>query len=752
MHQPIRWHEWGEEAFSTARRENKPMLLDIGAVWCHWCHVMDRESYDDAEVAAIVNEHFIAMKVDRDERPDIDSRYQAAVSAVSGQGGWPLTAFLTPDGKPFYGGTYFPPTDGYGRPSFKRVLLSIASAYKEKNDDVIEQAKMVESAIAQAESFAGRDGNISSSIVDAIQQSAFSMFDAENGGFGSAPKFPHPSVLDLLIERYAHERYAHEKYAHDVNHPSSANDPKALDNLILTTLNRMANGGVYDQLAGGFHRYSVDARWVVPHFEKMCYDNSELLKNYVHAYQATGSEFFAEVARDIVRWMDEWLSDREHGGFYASQDADISMDDDGDYFTWTLAEAQAVLTKEEAEAAALRYDINEIGEMHHNPAKNVLYVRASIEEIARRMNLDNHKVHELLESAKKKMYAARLLRPTTFVDKTVYVGWNSMCVSAYLKAAQVLRLESAKHFALRSLDRLLAEAWVAKTSVSDTSTGAAKDSNGDKGADSTQSGPVTSTRLLHVVAYSDPNAGRRDVPGLLEDYAATALACLDAYEATADLCYFKFAQAIGNAMIARFYDQTSGGFYDAEPAADGKSLGVLATRRKPLQDSPTPAGNPMAAIALLRLHHYTGDDAYREQAELTLEAFAGVAEQLGIFAATYGIALLHWLEEPVQVVIIAADESEDTNDADANAAAKQAAQNLYAAATNTFAFNKSVIQLKASHAVAKNLPPTLAATIPNLPHLKAGASFAVLCSGFACQPPISDETELLNALRTAAKN
>jgi uncharacterized protein YyaL (SSP411 family) len=389
MHQPVQWHEWSEDAFASAQRENKPMLLDIGAVWCHWCHVMDRESYEDPEVAAIVNEHFIAVKVDRDERPDIDSRYQAAVSAVSGQGGWPLTAFLTPDGRPFYGGTYFPPSDGYGRPSFKRVLLSIANAYKEKNGDVIEQAKMLESTIAQAESFAGRSGRVSASIITTIQESAFKMFDAQHGGFGQAPKFPHPSALDLLIERYARTEDA------------------TLRNVIVTTLEHMANGGVYDQLAGGFHRYSVDERWVVPHFEKMCYDNSELLKNYVHAYQATGSELFANVARDIIRWMDEWLSDRQRGGFYASQDADISMDDDGDYFTWTLAEGRTVLTEEEMQVAALHYDINEVGEMHHNPAKNVLYVRAPIDEIARRMNLNVERVKEILDSAKKKMYAAR---------------------------------------------------------------------------------------------------------------------------------------------------------------------------------------------------------------------------------------------------------------------------------------------------------------------------------------------------------
>jgi uncharacterized protein YyaL (SSP411 family) len=732
MHQPIQWHEWGAEAFAEAQSANKPMLLDIGAVWCHWCHVMDRESYDDAEIAAIVNQHFIAVKVDRDERPDIDSRYQAAIQAVSGQGGWPLTAFLTPDGKPFYGGTYFPPSDGYGRPSFRRVLLSIANAYAEKHGDVVDQAKMVESAIAQSESFAGKSGRVSAGVMAAIETSALRMFDPQHGGFGQAPKFPHPSALDLLIERYAKTSGASLRgtlrlrsgQAPEGGRPQMnlADADIQLRHVIVTTLEHMARGGVYDQLAGGFHRYSVDERWVVPHFEKMCYDNSELLKNYVHAYQATGEKFFADVARDIIRWMDEWLSDRERGGFYASQDADISMDDDGDYFTWTLDEARAVLTEEEAQVAALHYDINEVGEMHHNPAKNVLYVRASVEEIARRMNLTSDRVTELLASAKKKMYAARLQRPTPYVDKTVYVGWNSLCVSAYLEAAKVLNLGDARRFALRSLDRVLAEAW---TGESDNNLGAA---GGNARA--------TQAMLLHVVAYSDPAAPHREVPGLLEDYAFTALACLDAYEATAALSYFKFARAIADAMIARFYDATSGGFFDSEAVADGKSLGVLATRRKPLQDSPTPAGNPMAAIVLLRMHHYTGDGGYRDKAELTLEAFAGVAEQFGIFAATYGIAVVHLLENPVQVAVIAEDGDED------------AAGELYAEAVAPFAFNKSTLRLAANQAIAANLPPALAATIPNLPDKGLRKSFAVLCSGSACQPPVANAAELRRALET----
>ena len=705
MHQPIQWHEWGDEAFAAAQRANKPMLLDIGAVWCHWCHVMDRESYDDPEIAAIVNQHFIAVKVDRDERPDIDSRYQVAVQAVSGQGGWPLTAFLTPDGKPFYGGTYFPPGDGYGRPSFRRVLLSIANAYAEKHGDVVEQAKMVENAIAQSESFAGRGGSrISESAITAIEESAIKMFDPQHGGFGQAPKFPHPSALDLLIERYARRAGRAD-----------------LRNLIVTTLQNMAHGGVYDQLAGGFHRYSVDERWIVPHFEKMSYDNSELLKNYVHGYQATGNEFFAGTARDIIRWMDEWLSDREHGGFYASQDADYSMDDDGDYFTWTLDEARAVLTEEEGQVAALHYDINEIGEMHHNPAKNVLFVRAPVDEITRRMNLSVERVSDLLVSAKKKMLAARLRRPTPYVDKTVYVGWNALCVSAYLEAAKVLDLPEARRFALRSLDRVLAEAWKAP-SQSGTNPG---------------DGPRALHELLHVVAYSDPKAEHREIPGMLDDYAFTALACLDAYEATADLSYFNFARAIADAMIARFFDATSGGFFDCEPPPDGVGRGVLATRRKPLQDTPTPAGNPMAAIALVRLHHYTGESSYREMAEQTLETFAGVAPQFGIFAATYGIAVIRFLEAPVQAVVIADNPSD-----------RQAAE-LYAVAVAPFAFNKSSLRLIASQAVAENLPPALASTIPNLPQLRSGKAMAVLCSGTSCQPPTESADALKAALQTA---
>lgn len=686
MHQPIYWHEWGPEAFATATKENKPVLLDIGAVWCHWCHVMDRESYESPEIAAIINQHFIAIKVDRDERPDVDSRYQTAVQAISGQGGWPLTAFLTPEGKPFFAGTYFPPQDYQGRPSFRRVLLTLAQAYQERHGEVLESAESVMGAISQAEGFAGKSGSLKAEMIDSMVESAVKLFDPEHGGFGSAPKFPHPSGMDLLMQRAA----------------ETGNEQ--LLTVITTSLEKMAQGGVYDQLAGGFHRYSVDEHWIVPHFEKMSYDNSELLKNYVHGYQLTGNEFFAFVARDMVRWMDEWLTDQEHGGFYASQDADVSLEDDGDYFTWTLDEAEAALSDDELQVAMLYYDIGEVGEMHHNPAKNVLYLRASVAEIAGRLKKSAEEVQALLDSAKKKLYAVRLKRPTPFVDKTVYVSWNALCVSAYLQAARVLPLESARRFALRSLDRVLGHGW------------------------QQQSG------LRHVIAYSDPAAATRHVPGVLEDYAFMVIACLDAYEASADLSYFHFAEKIAEAMTARFHDAREGGFFDmasGPDVGDGLVLGALAARRKPLQDSPTPAGNPAAAIGLLRLHAYTNNARYRDLAEGTLKAFAGIATHYGLFASTYGLALNMYLQPHTQVVVTGTGEK---------------ALQLEAAALMPLSLNKTVLHLRAEKVVPQMLPPALAETIPNMPAVREGKSVAVVCSGFTCQPPISEPAELEKAL------
>jgi len=404
-HQPVDWHEWGDEAFQKAGAEGKPILLDIGAVWCHWCHVIDRESYENPDIAAMINQLYIPVKVDRDERPDVDSRYQAAVSAISGQGGWPLTAFLTPDGKPFFGGTYFPPEDAMGRPGFKRILLGVAEAFRNRRPEVDDSARALEQAVAKAEIHHGARGSFDAAVVDAVVASSLQLFDEQHGGFGTAPKFPHASAADMLLERYQATR--NQKLLHVAQH----------------TLDGMALGGVYDQLAGGFHRYSVDERWCVPHFEKMTYDNSELLKNFLHGYQVTGKPLYRETAEGIIAWVGEVLSDPGRGGFFASQDADQTLDDDGDYFTWTLAEVRDVLSPEESRAVEIYYDVLPRGEMHHNPEKNVLWVTGDTETLAKAMKLDETGARLLLARAKGKMLdARRRRRPVPAVDDTLYVA------------------------------------------------------------------------------------------------------------------------------------------------------------------------------------------------------------------------------------------------------------------------------------------------------------------------------------------
>ncbi len=698
-HQPIDWHEWGDAAFERAKAEDKPILLDIGAVWCHWCHVIDRESYENVEIAKIINEHFVPVKVDRDERPDVDSRYQSAISAISGQGGWPLTGFLLSDGKPFFGGTYFPPDDQMGRPGFRRVLLAVADSYRNRRAELERAAHSLSDAVAQAEVFTGARADFDLGVVDAQIKSITQLFDIKNGGFGRAPKFPHASAIDLLLERYQQTKEKH------------------LLVMAETTLEKMARGGVYDQLAGGFHRYSVDERWLVPHFEKMSYDNSELLKNYLHVSRFTLSDmeedpartewsgypkfsFFQEVAERIILWVNMVLSDQENGGFYASQDADYSLDDDGDYFTWTLDEVRAVLTPEEARVIELYYDVEPHGEMHHNPAKNVLWIAREFSEIAQILKKEEDEIVRIKLNAEGKMMKARHERPTPFVDKTMYVSWNAMFVSAYFEAARVIGTawiaEDCRKFALKTLDRMLREAW-AET----------------RGFGHRIGGPT--------------------LEGSLDDQVFSVLALLDAYETTLDSQYFSAAQKTMDLAITRYGDAEGGGFFDRP--SDAAPMGGLDVRRKPFQDSPTPGANSVAAIALIRMHAFTGDDRYHTFAKKTLEAFAGIAPQYGLFAATYGLAATLFAHHPLQV-IIAGDSNDPT------------AQALEAAAHRVYRFGKSVLRFCSDEGVfLNNLSGTLKETVP---HLSADKPLAVVCSGQTCLPPTSDPVQLTALLENGA--
>ncbi|HEY8714160.1 MAG TPA: thioredoxin domain-containing protein [Candidatus Acidoferrum sp.] len=678
-HQPIDWYEWGEAVFERAKADDKPILIDIGAVWCHWCHVIDRESYENPVIAKIISENFIAVKVDRDERPDVDSRYQSAISSISGQGGWPLTGFLLPDGRPFFGGTYFPPEDQMGRPGFRRLLLAVAESYRGKRSELERAANSLADAVAQAEVFTGARARFDAAVIDAQISSITQLFDIKNGGFGRAPKFPHAAAIDLVLEQF------------------QQGGEKHLRAMAESTLEKMARGGVYDQLAGGFHRYSVDERWLVPHFEKMSYDNSELLRNYLHGWQVTQNPLLRQTAEGIISWVNEALSDQEMGGFYASQDADFSLDDDGDYFTWTLEELRGALPADEARIMELYYDVETHGEMHHNPAKNVLWIAREPGEIAAQVQLEESAVRATITAAKEKMLAARLPRPTPYIDRTMYVSWNAMFVSAYLDAANVLDglvAESSRRFALKSLDRMLAEVW-----------------SENRGFGHRFGGPA--------------------LDGSLDDQIFGVLALLDAYEMTLESRYFEAAKKTMDLTIARYGDSDSGGFFDRP--TDAAPMGGLDVRRKPFQDSPTPGANSAASIALLRLHAFSGEDRYRELAQKTLEAFAGVAPQYGLFAATYGLAATLFSKHPLQVVVTGPKDD-------------WVAQSLELAAQRVYRFGKAVLRVTADTDIS-HLAGTIRETIPHLPIDKP---LALVCSGQTCQPPAADAAQLTALLQGGA--
>ena len=675
-HQPVLWREWNGEAFAQAKAQDKPILLDIGAVWCHWCHVMDRESYENAEVARVINESFIPVKVDRDERPDIDARYQVAVSALTGQGGWPLTAFLTPDGKPFFGGTYFPPDDRGGRPGMRRLLEAVAHNYRSDRDKIHQSAAKIAEALGEVEHFKEGNEKADEQVVKAIVESIGGMFDAQNGGFGSAPKFPHPAAIDLLLEVYLETRQEWPL------------------NIVNSTLEHMGRGGVYDQIGGGFHRYSVDEHWIVPHFEKMSYDNAGLLGNYLRAFQLTGNDFFREIALGILGFLENVLSHPE-AGFYASQDADINLDDDGDYFTWTLDELNAVLDEREARVAALYYHIEAQGEMHHNPAKNVLFIDQPLGAIAARLQLDEAKVAELLASARRKMADARARRQTPFIDKSIYTSWNGMLISALLEAYRVLGIKGERDRALATLDLLVAKAY-----------------DREKG-------------MYHTLVDGEPR-----IEGLLEDQVFIMAALLDAYEITGTRLYFDRALELMETTVRRFWDEKDGGFFDtARDLADRH--GSLETQRKPFQDSPTPAANSVAVLVLDRLDVLADREDFGDKAAATLALFAPTAGQYGLFAATYGLALMHHLRAPVDVVVVGGADDERTVNL------LRAAHDAPRASKRVFAFDPAILK-------ARDLPPGFASTLPELPF--DGVPVALVCEGSACHAPVQTPAALRDLL------
>ena len=670
-HQPIHWYPWGEEAFTAARAQDRPVLLDIGAVWCHWCHVMDGESYEDPAIARYLNENFVCIKVDRDERPDVDARYQRAVQAFTRQGGWPLTAFLTPDGGVFYGGTYFPPESKYGHPGFRTVLASVLDAYRSRRGQVEAQAQAIRKVL-DTHLDESAPGEVSPALLKEAEERIAQVFDPVNGGFGSQPKFPHPGAVTFLLHRW-----------HDQP------DDRTRE-IIDRTLQGMARGGMYDQLGGGFHRYSVDAKWIVPHFEKMSYDNSELLKAYLDAYAAFGTEEYAEVARGIVRWVREVASDPE-AGYAASQDADVGLEDDGDYFTWTREEAAAVLSGDELDVATAYYDIGTAGEMHHNPGKNVLFVAAPLASVARLTGLAENAARLALASARRKLLEARDRRPAPFVDRTRYANWNAMMASAMLRAGPVLGDEWAWQHALATLDLLRRES-------------------------------PEPDALPHTPG---------GVMGLLDDQVQTAAAALDACETTGSHDWLAWAERIMERVWRDYWDESSGGFFDTARGRRSEE-GLLPARVKPVQDTPTPSPNGVAGITLVRLHELTGDPRWRERAGALATAFAGGAVELGLHGSAFLLALDWYLNAGAQLVVIG--EPGDT-----------AADAMHRAALLHFAPRRVVRRLTPAEAKAGRLPPAIAGMLA-----AGGGTRGYACVGTSCSLPATtvEDWEQLLAERT----
>ena len=613
-HNPVDWYPWSEGAFEKARREDKPIFLSVGYSTCHWCHVMEHESFENPEIAGILNSDFVAVKVDREERPDVDHVYMTYVQAATGGGGWPMSVFLTPDLNPFFGGTYFPPVDRYGHPGFANVLRSVADAWKNQRSKILESsADVIEKLQRRAEPNGHSGSAPNRTVLDATFQYFRRSFDAVNGGFGHAPKFPRPVVFNFLL-RY-HYRFGNSE---------------ALE-MTLHTLRAMAEGGMHDQLGGGFHRYSVDERWFVPHFEKMLYDQAQLAISYVEAYQLTRDPSFANIARSTLDYV---LRDMRHpdGAFYSAEDADSVIDPaktavkgEGAFYLWTAQELEQILGEQLASIFKYRYGVEFDGNVHSDPhgeftGKNILYVRHSIEETAQNFFISEETASAQLSQAIKLLMETRSKRIRPDLDDKVLTSWNGLMISALAKAAQVLDEPKYAFAAERAMNFILTRMY---------------ESSGG----------------LLLRRYRDGDAA---IHGFLDDYAFLIAALLDLYEANFDPSYIDLAVKLTGKMQELFEDPEHGAFFTTAEGGSG-----LVLRMKDDYDGAEPSGNSIAALDLERLTHVTGRTELREAAERTLRALWPTMSSQPVAVPQMLVAADYFLAARREVVIAgdARDES-----------------------------------------------------------------------------------------------
>ena len=663
---PVEWYPWGPEALARAKEEGKPILLSIGYAACHWCHVMERESFEDPDIAEVMNQNFVNIKVDREERPELDSIYMQAVQAMTGRGGWPMTVFLTPDLKPFYSGTYFPPEDRMGMPGFPRILMALTDAYRERRGDVLQAAEEVNSFLQRSAAV----GVSNEPLIDDLLRGAFrqitSAFDGVYGGLGGAPKFPQPMTWEFLL------RFAHR---------TGEQGPQSMAQLTLT---RMVQGGIYDHLAGGFHRYTVDGNWLVPHFEKMLYDNALLARLYLHAFQATGRPMYRQVVEAVLDYLLRDMRDPA-GGFASSQDAD-SEGEEGVFYVWSAQDLRDVLGEEDAAVLARYFGVTEAGNFE---GRNVLHRFTAPEAVAEGLGMTPEALAETVARGSEKLHAVRRTREWPLRDEKVLTAWNAMVLGALAEAAGTLErsdyLEEARVTARFLLSALRQDG-----------------------------------RLLRT--YRD---GQAKLPGYLEDYAFTVDGLISLYESSLEPCWLEEARSLADAMLDLFWEEGRGTFYDT--ARDHETLIV---RPRDIFDNAMPCGSSTATLALLRLGALTGQDAYRSAAVRALRSVRGLLAQHPAGFGHWLCALDFYLSTPKEIAIVGPRD-------DAGTAA------LLAAAHRDFIPNKVVAGAESEEDGEDSGIPLL-----EMRGMVNGRPTAYVCENYACMMPVNEPEAMLEQLRS----
>jgi uncharacterized protein len=599
---PVDWYPWGAEALQKAVREQKPILLSVGYSACHWCHVMERESFENSAIAGIMNAGFVCIKVDREERPDIDDIYMNAVQVMTGQGGWPMTVFLTPDGRPFYGGTYFPPEDMYGRPGFPRILQAVAEAWQSQRAEVEAQSDQLLTTLnAGVSTITSQQTHsmLTESELETALNSLSEMFDGRNGGFGTAPKFPQPCVLDFLLR---------------MHHKTGRSTPLEMAEL---TLQKMALGGIYDQLGGGFHRYSTDGQWLAPHFEKMLYDNAQLAQTYCRAYQITGKQFYRDIAEETLEYALREMTDPETGAFYSAQDAD-SEGEEGKFFVWSKSELEALLGEGPAAIVASFYDVTEQGNWE---GKNILRVVQDVRETAREHGIDVQTAAAIIDGARPKMLAYRAQRVTPGLDDKCLTSWNALMTAAMAECGAAFDrtdfLDAARRSAAFLIDHM------------------SRTTDGER-------------RLLRTCRN-----GEARLNGYLEDYSFTIDALLKLYDVTLEVRWLTVALELAETMFNRFQDTHDFTFYSTSDDHE-----QLILRIKDSDDNAIPSGNTVALEVMLRIASLTGDTGMHRQVGMVLRrAVPLMTKHAYSFARLLGV--LDWYLAGTTEVVFTAPTPED---------------------------------------------------------------------------------------------